>query len=208
MDYGVLARSRLAAAVGTHTQPASTHFALKSGGHSFDVAQATSAPSWRAVRTPRMPMSRANTIKIAASTSMPPSCQIAVILSTTFRLPHPDSPLTFPDSPSLTPIPHSPTYTENWSDDHTVCSNPPIYIIKTSVILFYSFRDHIGPERKRPVSAEEQTCRFLLHTYTGLEIIGKSPYTASCTDAAQPQLSCGDSCHYFKVVDGGGDVKG
>jgi hypothetical protein len=84
----------------------------------------------------------------------------------------------------------------------------PLYILyKTSVILFYSFRDHIGPKRKRPVSAEEQTCRFLLHTYTSLEIIGKSPYTAPCTDAAQPQLSCGDSCHYFKVVDGGCDVK-
>jgi hypothetical protein len=36
----------LAAAVGTHTQPASTHFALKSGGHSFAVAQAVSAPCW------------------------------------------------------------------------------------------------------------------------------------------------------------------
>jgi hypothetical protein len=84
----------------------------------------------------------------------------------------------------------------------------PLYILyKTSVILFYSFRDPIRAETKKARVCGGANLRFLLHTYTSLEIIGKSPYTASCTDAAQPQLSCGDSCHYFKVVDGGCDVK-
>ena len=52
----------------------------------------------------------------------------------------------------------------------------PLYILyKTSVILFYSFRDHIGPKRKRPVSAEEQTCVFSYTPTQALKLLAKVP---------------------------------
>lgn len=116
-----------------------------------------------------------------------------------------------PSTPPPTPIPH-PAHTHLPTQKIGRMIIPyaitPLYILyKTSVILFYSFRDHIRPKTKKARVCGGANSRFLLHTYTSLEIIGESPYTAPCTDAAQPILSCGDHCHWWKVVDGDDDVK-
>jgi hypothetical protein len=75
-----------------------------------------------------MLMSRANTIKIAANPSMPPSCQIAVVLSTTLRL------------PPLHTLSHSHLYTHSHSPPPITYMPPPI----THPILTYLHRKLVG----------------------------------------------------------------